>query len=315
MAMVKARLGRVTEAWVALSLLTLLLLLPARSHAALKVVATLPSLAALAAEVGGKGVQVDVLASPGEDPHYVDAKPNLVVKLNRADLLISNGLELEVGWLPVLQQSARNPRILPGATGFLEVSHVVRLLEVPEGRIDRSMGDIHPGGNPHFLYDARAGAAIATAIGAKLESLDPSNANLYRTNATQTSNTLLRFAAEETQHFKALKPEQRLVVTYHKSLVYLCDWLGLQPVMTVEPRPGIPPDPAQVAQVVATLRTLSTRVIFQEEFYPRGTSDTITRQVSGKVVAIAGGAKFKEGETYLAHLQAITREVYHALAQ
>src|SRR5690349_5761679 len=123
------------------------------AHATVRVVATLPSLAALVQEVGGAEVEVQALAAPTEDPHYVDARPNLILKLNRADLLVVNGLELEIGWLPALQVAARNGKVQVGGPGYLDVSQFVTLLETPVGKVDRAMGDLHPGGNPHFLNE------------------------------------------------------------------------------------------------------------------------------------------------------------------
>jgi zinc/manganese transport system substrate-binding protein len=152
------------------------------ASASVEVVATVPDLAALAREVGGDKVSVTALALPTQDPHFVDAKPSLMLKLNKADLLIAVGLELETGWLPVLQNGARNARILPGGAGYLDCSRHVRVLEAASGPVDRSMGDIHPGGNPHYLFDPRQAAGCATAIAAKLAAIDGANAGAYNAN-------------------------------------------------------------------------------------------------------------------------------------
>ena len=136
--------------------------------AAVKVVATVPDLAALAKAVGGDKVTVISLALPTQDPHFVDAKPSLVIDLNNADLLVAVGLSLEIGWLPVLQTSARNAKILPGGTGYLDCSRFIQLMDVPDRPIDRSQGDIHPGGNPHYLHDPRRAASVAKGIADKL---------------------------------------------------------------------------------------------------------------------------------------------------
>lgn len=141
--------------------------------ATVEVVATLPSLASIVSEVGGPHVHVKALAAPNEDPHFVDARPNLVVALNRADLLVANGLELEEGWLPPLQIAARNSEILAGGAGFVEAAQFIEALEVPMARIDRSMGDLHPGGNPHFLNDPRRVAQVAVGLAKTLATLDP----------------------------------------------------------------------------------------------------------------------------------------------
>lgn len=291
------------------------LLLSSQSLAAVKVVATLPSLASLAASVGKSHVEVEALAASTEDPHYVDARPNLVIKLNKADLLIANGLELEIGWLPSLVATARNPKISSSGSGYLEAASVVQRLEVPTGKLDRAQGDIHPGGNPHFLFDPRACAAIATAIGEKLASLDAAHAADYRANASSVSQGLLSLAATQQQRFSALKPEQRRVTSYHRSLSYLNSWLGLQEVITVEPRPGIAPDPGQLSKVVSTMRSLGAKVILQEEFYPSNNSQTVANLVKGSVVVLPGGASFSKGETCHAWLTRVADAVYLAVAR
>ncbi|HEX8538653.1 MAG TPA: metal ABC transporter substrate-binding protein, partial [Cystobacter sp.] len=165
-----------------------LLSLPA--HADLKVVASLPDLAALAKAVGGEHVQVTALALSTQDPHFVDAKPNLALELNRADLLLAIGLELEVGWLPTLQNGARNQRILPSGPGFLDVSQFVNKREVPQTPTDRSNGDVHPGGNPHYLYDPNMGLVVAQGIAEKMIALDAKNAQAYRANLAKFTDEL-----------------------------------------------------------------------------------------------------------------------------
>lgn len=285
------------------------------ASAAIKVVATLPTLAAVAREVGGKNVEVSALAQSTEDPHYVDARPNLIVKLNQADLLIINGLELEVGWLPTLQSSARNAKILSGGTGFLDASRVVHLMDVPTGKVDRAMGDLHPGGNPHFLFDPRAVAQVAVAVGDKLAELDGPNAATYKANAAALSKSLLTLAGEQIARFTALPPAKRNVVSYHKSLIYLTNWLNLNELATVEPKPGVPPDPGHVASVLKTMRGSGAKVILQEEFYPSNTSQTIVKLLPGSVVSIHGGVRFDQNETVATHLKALADEVYNALSR
>lgn len=295
--------------------LALGLILSSPARADLRVVTTLPSLAALAKEIGGAHVTVHAMASPREDPHYVDAKPSHLVTLSRADLLIVNGLELEVGWLPGLQTAARNPRIQVGAAGYLDASTFVPLLETPTARIDRSMGDIHPGGNPHFLFDARAAAAVGRGIAERLAALDPEQAATYRAAGEKTTAALLAFAKAEHERFAQLPAEKRRVIAYHRSLSYLLDWLGISASLEVEPKPGIPPNPGHVATVLKTMKATGVHVVLQEAFYPKKTSRTLTRLVGGRLVVFPGGVDFARGETYLAHLQGITQEVYDALRQ
>lgn len=287
-------------------------LLAVPAHA-LTVVATLPSLAALAREVAGPNATVQALLSPRQDAHYADARPNLVLALNRADLLVLNGLGLEVGWLPALAQQARNPKIGLGGPGYFDASRFVLRKNVPVS-VDRAQGDIHPGGNPHFAWDPRAGAAIAEALGQTLGQLDPAHAAEYQRNAAALALRLRNVAARETARFAALPTAQRQLVAYHDSLIYLTDWLGLKQVGTVEARPGIPPDPGQLAKVIGVLRSTGARVIAQEEFYPRSTSDQVAKIADAKVVLLPGGARFAEGQKYEDFVVGIANDLLAALS-
>ncbi len=301
--------------WLPALMLGVYLLGPAPAAAELRVVATLPDLAALAAAVGGDDVEVTALAPPNQDPHYVDPRPNLILPLNRADLLIVNGLELEVGWLPPLQVAARNGRIQAGGSGYFDASAVVRRLEVPTGKIDRAMGDVHPGGNPHFLYDPRQARRVVAALAAHMGRLDPGNAADYARRAAAFDARLAALAGRQAARFGALSAAQRRVVTYHASLTYLFDWLDVEAVQTVEPRPGIPPTPAHTAQVLSTMKARDVRRVVQESFYPRKTSETLARLVDGAVVVLPGSTRFDEGEGYLTHMNDIAERLYDALAK
>ncbi len=283
--------------------------------AKVKVAATLPSLAAIAAEVGGDHVEVESLSSAQQDPHYVDPRPSIVIKLARADLLVVNGLELERSWLaPVLLQS-RNGRIAVGSAGYFDASLVVKRLGVPQGAVDRSMGDVHPGGNPHFLFDPRQGARVADALGKKLAEIDAEHAADYAKNAAALAASLRAYADEERQRFAALPASRRKVVSYHESLAYLYDWLALERVATLEPRPGIPPDPGHVAKVLKRMKAEGAAVIVQEEFYPASTSSTLSRLAGGRVVKLFGGARFDDDQTYLAHLKQNAEALHDALSR
>ena len=297
------------------ALLALLLMMwPGLVHAELRVVATLPSLAAIADAVGGEHVRVVSLASPDQDPHYVDPRPNLVLELNKADLLIVNGLELEASWLRPILINARNPDILVGARGYFDGSQAVpRLLQVPTVAIDRSMGDIHPGGNPHYLFDPRASAAVGRALGARMAQLDPANAAVYGAQAEAWASSVEAMAEAERGRFAALPAPSHVVVSYHQSFPYLYDWLGLKEIETVEPKPGIPPAPNRVAQVLSTMRTQQARVIVQESYQPTNVSQTLAGLAKGEVIVIAGGARVAKGQSYEAHMKEVADALYRAL--
>ena len=282
---------------------------------ALKVVATLPDLAAIAAEVGGKLVDVEVLAASTEDPHYVDPRPSLLVSLNRADVLISNGLGLEVGWLPKLLTNARNSKIQASGSGYFDASRVVLSVDVPTGPVDRSMGDVHPGGNPHYTFDPRQVARVAAAFAEHLSRLDATNASSYRANADRFVSDLTEFAEIQRARFGQLKPEARRIVTYHRSLSHLLDWLLLDRTMSVEPRPGISPDPGHIAKVLEHIRSLAIRVILQEEHYPRRASQTLAKLASAEVVIMPTATRFAQGESYIAHMTHIVDALYAVLAR
>lgn len=283
------------------------------AQAKVKVAATTGTLGALAAEVGGDLVEVTTLSAPSEDPHYVDARPNLVLVLNQAQLLIATGLELEVGWLPNLQKSARNPEISAGGRGYWEAATALsRLAEVPQGKIDRAQGDIHPGGNPHFLYDPRAGAEVAIGIGTKLAEIDPANAAAYVTRAQTVAAACRKLAADEQARFGALPAEKRAIVTYHASWPYLLNWLALTETATVEPKPGIAPSPAHVADVLGRMRGAGVKALLQEEFYPRGTSEKLVQLAGGKMVVVHGAARPGE-ETYADYVRHISEALYAAI--
>jgi zinc/manganese transport system substrate-binding protein len=201
-----------------------LLAWPALAEAKVKVVATLPDLAAVAREVGGPDVEVTALAVPTQDPHFVDARPSLVLPLNRADLLVLTGLQLEVGWLPNLIVGSRNPRIQTGTTGQLDASTVVPLKGVPTEAISRAQGDIHPGGNPHFMIDPREGARVAKAIADRLGQIDPAHRAGYASRAAALATAANALAVKEAKRFVGLPQPRKQVVVYHESMIYLLEW-------------------------------------------------------------------------------------------
>lgn len=275
----------------------------APAEAALRVVATVPALGALAREVGGAHVDVRALARPTQDPHFVDARPSLALELNRADLLLAVGLGLEAGWLPTLITGARNARIIPGAPGHLDCSQFARLLEVPAGPIDRSHGDVHPGGNPHYLTDPRAAAAVARGVAARLGQLDPPNRAAFDAGL---SSFLSRLSAAQARWEASMKPYAGApFIGYHRTWVYVADWLKLVEAGFVEPKPGIPPNPAHVAQLVAMGKSRAIRVIAQEEYYPDKTSRLVAERIGATLVRVPGGPDLAKGQTYGDYLERV----------
>ena len=282
----------------------------ARATTRLRVVVTVGDLAAIAREVLGDRGDVVLLARPTQDPHFVDARPNLILDLNRADALVSMGLDYEVGWLPVLVRGARNPRIQPGGPGYIVAATAVPLLEVPQQRIDRSMGDIHPGGNPHFTMDPRSGIAIARLLATAFAGLAPDNRAFYERNADAFSAAL---GARAQGWQAALAPFKGTpVVTYHKSFVYLTNWAGLVEAGTIEPKPGIPPNAAHVAGLIGAMRARGVPVILQERWYPSTVAEQIAIQSGARLVLVPGMTA--EGGRYGDHIEEVVHDLVAALA-
>ncbi|HLL02743.1 MAG TPA: metal ABC transporter substrate-binding protein [Myxococcaceae bacterium] len=289
----------------------LLCFLSLPAWAQLNVVTTVPDLAALAKAVGGDKATVTSLSKPTQDPHFVDAKPSEALLLNRADLLIAVGLELELGWLPTLQLGARNSRIHSGNPGFLDASTLVKVLDVPTGPVDRSQGDVHPRGNPHYLYDPRAALAVARGIAARMEQLDPKNAATYRANVEKFSAELEKARVGWEQRLAGLKGAP--VVSFHKTTIYLADWLGFSAFAFLEPKAGVPPSPPHVAKVIAQARVKKARFILREEYYPDQLSGLVATKIPAPLVLIPGGADFRNGETYLQNMEQLVQRLEQGL--
>lgn len=271
--------------------------LAASASADLKIVTTTSDVAAVAKEIGGSHVTVTAISLPTQDPHFVDPRPHLALALSRADLLIAIGLGLEVGWLPTLQTAARNGDVQRGGRGFMDLSEHVTPLAVPAGRVDRSQGDIHPGGSPHFMFDPRRVARIARAIGDRMARLDPSNAEAYQAGTRRFVERLERARAGWERQLASLRGKK--LIAYHKSFDYLADWLGFDVTEHIEPRPGIPPNPHHVAHVLEAARRHRVRIILQESFYPESSSELIAQRTGARLVRIPGGPDLRRNETYV----------------
>lgn len=277
--------------------LALLLGISSTARAELEIVTTTSSLAALCQAVAGKQAKVTSLSLHTQDPHWVDARPNLALELSKADLLVLVGLGLEAGWLPTLLTASRNGDIQKGGKGYLDASTLVSLLEKTSGTVDRSMGDIHPGGNPHYLYDPRRAARVAEGVAKRLAALDPKNAGSYTANAKTFTNTLGKWQKHWEAELGFLRG--RKLIGYHKSLSYLADWLGFEVIVHLEPRPGIAPNPGHVARVIELGKQRQVRLLIQESFYPANTSELVAKKMGAKLAVIPGGANFRGGESYI----------------
>ena len=286
---------------IAIAIATALAAPVAVARADLKVVATTPDLAAIARDIGGEHIEVTSLSLNSQDPHFVDARPHLALELSRADLLLLIGLDLEVGWLPTLLTGSRNSAIQRGGAGYLDCSTLVNLMDVPNGRVDRSMGDIHPGGNPHYLFHPENGLRVARGIAARLVSLDGDNAAIYRERLQAFESRLGRARTRWEARLAGLRGAK--IITYHRSFPYLAAWLGLEVVENIEPRPGIPPSPRHVAAVLGQARRLGVRLIMQETYYPDSASRLIADRSDATLVALPGGPDIRRGQTYIGFLE------------
>ena len=283
---------------------------PARAQ--LRVVTTVDGLASLAREVGGKRVEVESLSRGVQDPHFVDPNPTLVVKLRRADLLVDVGLDLEVGWLPPLVNQARNAEIQPNGRRRLTAASAVVVMEIPTGPVDRSLGDLHPAGNPHFLTDPRRAGNVAAAIAARLAELDPAGAAAYRANLAAFQKRLAGAQARWTAELAPVKG--RKVITRHRTLTYFLDWSGLVLAGVLEPKPGVPPPPSHLAELVGVVKREGVKVVLVENYYDPKSGEVVARLGGAKLVLIPGDVGGVPGaKDYLSYMDDLVRLVSGAL--
>ena len=263
-------------------LFALAALLPLTAFASpLRVVSSITALGSIAKEVGGERVQVDSLSKGYQDPHFVEPKPSLMVVLNRADLLLHVGLELEIGWLPPLVLGSRNAKIQTGEPGNLDCSRAIPVVDVPTTKVDRSMGDIHPQGNPHYWIPPANAKIIAREIADRLGQLDGEGRATFEKN-------LAAFNAKVDVKQAEWKPwidkaRGTRVATYHKSWSYVSQWLGLTEVGYVEPKPGIPPDPSHLVRLISAMKAAGAKQLLVEDFYNKNTA-AIVAEKSGAVL-------------------------------
>ena len=275
--------------------LAMLLTLPTSGNAKLNVVATTADFGAIAREIGGDLVQVTVLARPTEDVHFVDPKPSYVAKLSRADVLIEGGAELESGWLPPLLDGARNSKLGLGRPGHVACAEGLALLEVP-ATLDRSRGDLHAMGNPHFMTDPVNARHTAERICAAFSTIDQKHGATYmeRLN-TFTKRLDLKIVAWQKQ----LEPfHGKSVVAFHNSWPYFARRFGIKIPLFLEPKPGIPPSPAHLAEVIARMKSERIGVILVEPYQNRKTAETVSAKTGAVVVEFTqypGGVKGTEG--------------------
>ncbi len=254
------------------------------THAKLNVVTTLPDYASLARDIGGDFVNVTVMAKPTEDPHFVDARPSFVVQLRTADVLIEGGAELEIGWLPPLLQNARNPKIEAGKPGRVVASQGIRLMNIP-ATATRAAGDVHALGNPHFMTDPIIGKAVAQHIAQAFAAVDPAHAASYEANGKKFEAAI---NAKLQEWGTAMLPfKGQSVVAYHDSWPYFAHRFGVNIDIFLEPKPGIPPSPSHLAEVIGQIKAQKIKAIIVEPFHDRKIAERVASATGAKVVDFA----------------------------
>jgi zinc/manganese transport system substrate-binding protein len=286
---------------------------PATAEAEIKVVATLGDLAAAARQVGGPNVEVVTLASSREDPHYVDAKPSYIRELSEADLLVYNGMSLEVGWLPTLTESSRNGAIQSGSEGNFDASQFVERKGVPDVKIDRSMGDVHPEGNPHYTHAPGQMARVALGLAKRLGKIDGAHRSEYQKRARAFARRCLELKRKWKKKFASLPEKRRRATLYHEAWIYVLDWLGIEKATTIEPKPGVDPNPGHVAKVVQTMKQRGVPVILKMEYYPASVAHSIADKTGAKVLTSQG--QTREGQSYVSRVDDFAASLYEAMKQ
>ena len=258
----------------------------------LNVMTATQDLASLAREVGGDLINADSIAMGYQDPHFVEPKPSFLLKLQKADLLVVVGLQLEIGWLPPLITQSRNAKIQVGAPGYLDMSQSCQILEIPTGQVTRAMGDVHPLGNPHYWLDPDNGRRIAKALAAKFSEMQPANAAAFAQRYADFDKRLA--AAEKGWEAKMAPYRNRKVVTYHRSWPNFCEHFGLEVVDYVEPKPGIPPSPSHTLELINTMKRDGIKLILVEPYFDLRAPNKIAQDVGGQVAVLlpsVGGVK------------------------
>ena len=265
---------------------------PTRAQGKLNVMTTIEDLASVAREVGGDHVVVESISRGYQDPHFVEAKPSFILKLQKADVLVLVGRELEIGWLPPLIQQSRNSKIQVGAQGYLDASLQAQILEVPTTQVTRAMGDVHPLGNPHYWLDPENGKRIGREIADKLSELRPNDTAFFR---QKLGDFTTRLDAAEKRWLAQMAPYKGTkVVTYHRSFPNFAERFGLDIIGYVEPKPGIPPSPQHTLDLINEMKRQNAKIVMVEPYFDLKTPTAIGRDTGAQVLVMppsVGGVK------------------------
>jgi len=264
----------------------------AQAQGKLNVITTTEDLASIAREVGGDRVTVESISRGYQDPHFVEAKPSFILKLQKADVLVTVGKELEIGWLPPLIQQSRNAKVQVGANGYVDASAQARILDIPQGQITRAMGDVHPQGNPHYWLDPENGKVVAKEIADKLSQLQPNDRAFFE----QRLNAFVMRLSDAEQRWAAMMAPYKgtQVVTYHRSFPNFAERFGLEVIGYVEPRPGIPPSPQHTLDLINEMKKRNVKLVLVEPYFDLKTPNSIGRATGAEVLVMppsVGGVK------------------------
>jgi zinc/manganese transport system substrate-binding protein len=262
--------------------------LPGQAQGKLNVITTTEDLASIAREVGGDRI----IARGYQDPHFVEAKPSFILKLQRANLLIVVGRELEIGWLPPLIQQSRNSKVQVGGDGYLDASTQARILEIPQRQVTRAEGDVHPSGNPHYWLDPENGKSIARAISQRLSQLRPGDRAFFE---QRLADFISRLSEAEKRWLAAMAPYRGTkVVTYHRAFPNFAERFGLDVIGYVEPKPGIPPSPQHTLDLINEMKRQNVKIVMVEPYFDLKTPNAVGRATGAQVLVVppsTGGVK------------------------
>ena len=264
----------------------------AQAQGKVNVITTTEDLASIAREVGGDRVTVESISRGYQDPHFVEAKPSFILKLQKADVLVTVGREMEIGWLPPLIQQSRNAKVQVGANGYVDASAQARILDIPQGQITRTMGDVHPQGNPHYWLDPENGKVVAKEIAEKLSQLRPNDRAFFE----QRLNAFVMRLSDAEKRWAAMMAPYKgtQVVTYHRSFPNFAERFGLEVIGYVEPRPGIPPSPQHTLDLINEMKKQNVKLVLVEPYFDLKTPNSIGRATGAEVLVMppsVGGVK------------------------
>jgi zinc/manganese transport system substrate-binding protein len=274
-----------------LFLISMLGTLISPAFAEVNIVATLPWIGSIAGEIGKDRVNVNVLVKPNQDPHHVEAKPSMILAASKADVIMHNGLDLEAGYLPLIIRSSRNRKIQPGQTGHFDCSRYIEPIEKPRADIDRSMGDVHPFGNPHYHFSPRRILSVAEGMADALSALDPSNAAAYKANLSAFREKV----QARQKRWSALPLEEKRFIAYHKLFEYLAADYGFRIVGYVEPLPGIPPSARHIESLIETIKATRPDGILTSAIYGRREVERLSARTGVRSIVVPHDVGAAEG--------------------